>query len=101
MRGFAFIGTVAAINVLAANAFAAEKIRLAQTSTVTNCMMSCNAQAASCRTNCLLPPPAASGAGATNIPTATNATANTTCTLSCGTTQLACQSNCGLQSPSP
>ena len=31
------------------------KIRLAQTSTVTNCMMTCNSQAATCQTACLVP----------------------------------------------
>ncbi len=33
------------------------KIRLAQTSTVTNCMMTCNSQAAACQTNCIVPGP--------------------------------------------
>src|SRR5262249_19489260 len=34
---------------------AATRIRLAQTSNVTNCMMSCNAQVAQCQTTCLVP----------------------------------------------
>ena len=81
------------------------KIRLAQSSTVTNCMMGCNAQAANCQTACLLP-----SAQLTQLPTGpvtsnnvtpqTNATANTICLSSCTTTQLTCQTTCALSSPS-
>ena len=36
-------------------ALAAARIRVAQTSNVTNCMMGCNSQAASCQITCLIP----------------------------------------------
>jgi hypothetical protein len=49
MQSFAIVVAAAAINIAAANgALADGKIRLAQSSTVTNCMMTCNAQAANC-----------------------------------------------------
>lgn len=68
----------------------------AQTSTVTNCMMLCNAQAASCQTSCLVAgtPPLGSAT------TTSNATANTSCLSNCSTTPIACQTSCGHQSPS-
>jgi hypothetical protein len=47
MRAFAFI--------LAAPVIVACSAALAQTSTTTNCMMSCNSQAASCQTRCFIP----------------------------------------------
>jgi hypothetical protein len=40
---------------LAGGALAAGKIRLAQTSTVTNCMMSCNTTFANCESTCFFP----------------------------------------------
>jgi len=67
------------------------------TSTVTNCMMSCNSQAASCQTTCLIP-----GTPPTGAATATgNANQNTACQLSCSTQQVNCQTICGRTSPSP
>ena len=97
MRGLAILLAVAAINAVAPSVFAAEaKIRLAQTSTATNCMMTCNAQAASCRTGCIVPGTLPSAAATTT----SNATASTNCLLTCTTTQLACQTNCARQSPS-
>ncbi len=97
MRRFAILLAVMAINAVAPSVFAAEaEIRLAQTSTATNCMMTCNAQAASCQTACVVPgnPPSAAAT------TTSNATASTNCLLSCSTTQLVCQTNCARQSPS-
>jgi hypothetical protein len=45
MRSIAFIWAVAVISAaLVQGAGAQEKIRLAQSSTVTNCMMNCNSQ---------------------------------------------------------
>jgi hypothetical protein len=76
---------------------AAAKIRLAQTSTVTNCMMACNSQAASCQTNCVVP-----GSPPTGAAVATgNANVSTNCQLSCATLQVNCQTICGRTSPSP
>jgi hypothetical protein len=96
MRGFAILLTVALIGAAAPAALAEVKIRLAQTSTATTCMMTCNAQAASCQTACVVPgaPPSAAAT------TTSNATASTMCLLNCSTTQLTCQTNCARQSPS-
>ena len=71
------------------------------TFTTTNCMMSCNSQAANCRTTCVLPvppapPPSLSSSPAPNL----NATPSTACLVNCNSTQLACQSGCALNSPS-
>ena len=77
------------------------------TSTVTNCMMSCNAQAANCYTGCFIPPPPATAAassgrgGASPFGSVTlNATTNSACSSGCSSTQLACHTNCALLSPS-
>ena len=103
-RIFAFILGVAAVCAAAQGALAGEKIRLAQTSNVTNCMMICNSAAANCRTTCVLPgnlPTTVAGAAniATNAGT-TNAGPSVACLLNCNTTQLACHTTCGQQSPS-
>jgi hypothetical protein len=65
------------------------------TSTVTNCMMSCNSQAASCQTGCVMPatPTTAGSAGATQTGTL-NATNSTSCAIGCSSTQLTCQTAC-------
>ena len=95
MRSIAVRLTVAAIGIaLAQGAYA-------QTSTTTNCMMTCNAQAASCRTSCVVPqvpvaPPSPSSSPASNL----NAVAGGTCLSACSSNQLTCQSGCALQSPS-
>ena len=62
------------------------------TSTVTNCMMSCNSQAANCQTGCFIPAPTAAGGGTLN------ATANTACVMGCSSSRLACQTGCSLLS---
>jgi len=77
-------------------AAASRKIHIAQTSTVTNCMMACNSQAASCQTTCLVP-----GTPPTNAATATgNANQSTSCQLNCTTQQVNCQTTCASTSPS-
>ena len=100
MRSIAFIWAVAVISAaLAQGAGAQEKIRLAQSSTVTNCMMNCNSQVANCRTTCfVVTPPAASTGSTSSAPTPIpNAQATT---QNCSSVHLTCQSNCALQSPS-
>lgn len=72
------------------------KIRLAQTSTVTNCMMTCNSQAATCQTTCLVPGTAPTGAATTT----SNANLSTTCQANCSTQQISCQTTCAQNSPS-
>ena len=78
-------------------AHTATRIRLAQTSNVTNCMMSCNAQAAQCQTTCLVPGTPPTGAATTG----SNANQNTSCQLNCATQRISCQTNCARTSPSP
>ena len=70
-------------------------IRLAQTSTVTNCMMTCNSQAATCQTTCLVPT-----TGSTTTAATGNATLNTACQATCTTQQISCQTTCARTSPS-
>ena len=65
------------------------------TSTVTNCMMSCNSRAANCQIGCVIPPaPTTASAGTGTL----NATSNTACVMGCTTSQIACQTNCSLLS---
>jgi hypothetical protein len=64
------------------------------TSTVTNCMMSCNSQSANCQTRCVLPTPPQVPANSTFTAPQLNATANGACLSGCTSTQLACQTNC-------
>lgn len=63
---------------------AAGKIRVAQTSIVTNCMMSCNSQAASCQTTCLIPGTTPTGAATLG----SNANQSTACQLNCTIQQI-------------
>jgi glutaminase len=76
---------------------AATRIRLAQSSTVTNCMMACNAQAATCQTTCLVPGIPANGTATAG----SNAVQSTSCQLNCTTQRLSCQTTCARNSPSP
>lgn len=106
MRSFVILLAAAAINAAATPNGVAEnltegRIRLAQSSTVTNCMMTCNAQAATCQTTCVVPAPQSPSIGpTTSVTPAPNPTAGTTCLLGCSSTQVACQTNCARQSPS-
>ena len=89
------IGVVVAGDMTAA--WAAPKLRLAQTSNTTTCLMTCNSQVASCRTGCIVP-----GTPPTTAATTTgNATNNTTCIIGCSTQLVACQTLCARNSPSP
>jgi hypothetical protein len=76
---------------------AAERIRVAQSSIVTNCMMACNAQPATCQSTCLIPGTPPTGAATTGG----NANQSTACQLNCTTQQISCQTLCGRTSPSP
>jgi hypothetical protein len=86
---------------LAGGALAAGKIRLAQTSTVTNCMMNCNSQKALCQSTCATSPQAALtlfnqlGVSPANVITSQS------CISSCTNVQLSCQIQCAKASPSP
>lgn len=85
-----------AAQAMTVGAHAAGRMRLAQTSNVTNCMMLCNSQAAACQTTCLVP-----GTAPTNAATTTgNANVSTSCQLNCSTQQISCQTTCAQTSPS-
>ena len=92
-----FVATGLAIALWHSTVLAAGKVRIAQTSTVTNCMMACNSRAATCQTTCLIPGTAPIGAATT----ASNANQSTACQLNCTTQQISCQSIYGRTSPSP
>src|SRR5580704_11842317 len=98
MRCLAVLFAVVAVAGFANEASAGEKIRLAQSSTTTNCMMTCNAQAATCQAACFVPPASAGGSTSSAIAQAQspgpNATSSTSCVMNCSTTQLACQTVC-------
>ena len=98
MRCLAVLFAVAAVAGFASDASAGEKIRLAQTFTTTNCMMTCNAQAATCQAACFVPPAPAVGSTTSTIAQAqapgSNPTASTSCVMNCTTTQLTCQTSC-------
>ena len=104
MQCLAVLLGVVMVAGFAADASAGEKIRLAQTSTTTNCMMTCNAQAATCQAACFVPGAPSVGSTATTITQAqspgSNPTASTSCVMNCTTTQLTCQTTCARISPS-
>lgn len=110
MRAVAVLVGIMAVG-LAGAAGAADRIRLAQTSVTTNCMMTCNAQAATCQSTCFVPPTPPVG---TTTPPLLQAqqpgptvTASTTCVIGCTNAQLQCQTQCarsasqGLQLTAP
>jgi hypothetical protein len=67
------------------------------TSTVTNCMMSCNSQAANCHTGCFIPAaPTSVSAGRGTLTSTLNATSNTACIMGCTSSRLACHTSCSL-----
>lgn len=99
MRSLAIVVAVLAVGAGASSAFAGsihKTLRLAQSSTTTNCMMACNSAAASCQSACVVPGTAPTGAATTT----SNANASASCLMSCSTQQLACQTNCARISPS-
>jgi hypothetical protein len=94
---FAVVPALLALDGLSGQALADQKIRLAQTSAVTNCMMTCNSQAATCQAACVVPGTPPTGAATTT----SNANSSTSCQLNCSTQQLSCQTICARTSPSP
>jgi hypothetical protein len=93
----AVLSAAVAVAGFASEASAGEKNRLVQTFTVTNCMMACNSQAATCQTACVVP-----GTAPTNAATTTsNATSSASCQINCSTQQISCQTTCARPSPSP
>jgi len=84
------------IVILAGGALAAGKIRLAQTSNVTNCMMNCNSANAFCQSSCVNPALALRSFNQQGI-----SPGNQSCISLCTTQQLSCQTTCARASPSP
>ena len=66
MRCLAVLFAVAAVAGFASAASAGKKIHLAQSSATTNCMMTCNSQAAACQTTCVVPGTAPTNAATTD-----------------------------------
>jgi hypothetical protein len=87
------------IVVLAGGALAAGKIRLAQTSTVTNCMMSRNSTFARCESTCFSP---SQEANTLNQGTSNRGAiaGSGSCVSLCTNQQLTCQTTCARASPS-
>jgi hypothetical protein len=96
MRALNVLFAVLAFGGFATGACAAGKMRVAQTSTVTNCMMSCNSGYATCQSACIVPGTPPSSAATTT----SNATASSSCLLGCTNQEQSCQSNCARLSPS-
>ena len=100
MRGLTIL-FFAALSIIgfAASASAHGRIRLAQNSATTTCMMTCNSQYANCQSSCL-----ATGSQQQSSPSGlrTNAdpNANQVCLASCTNQQLQCQIVCARSSPS-
>jgi len=83
------------------NASADQKIRLAQTSAVTTCMMTCNSAFANCNSSCVATGTLPQGTLTTNLNAgAGNLFATGSCTSSCTNQQLSCQINCARTAPS-
>ena len=85
---------------LASTAKGSTFLHLAQTSTTTSCMMTCNSQAASCQSSCVVPGSPGGASSGTSTSTIGNATASGSCLSDCSSEQLACQTNCARVSPS-
>jgi hypothetical protein len=85
---------------LAGDALAAGKIRLAQTSNVTNCMMNCNSGYALCQSNCINPNQALQALNQGTFSRGAVA-GNGSCISTCTNQQLVCQIACARSSPSP
>jgi hypothetical protein len=92
-----FLSAGLALALCQSAAQASGRIRLAQSSAVTNCMMACNSQAANCLTTCLIPGTPPTGAATTGG----NANQSTACQLNCTTQRMSCQTTCARTSPSP
>jgi len=91
----------AMLGVMAVAAFAGKAG--AQTSATTNCMMTCNSQAATCQSACFLPPTPSLGSTTPSLLAAQapgpNVGQSTSCIMNCTTTQLTCQTSCARNSP--
>ena len=97
MRGLTVLLVLLAIDVYVTDALATEKIRLAQTSGVTTCIMTCNSTYANCQSSCLSTGTQPNGTAVTRL---TDPNANATCISQCTNQQLQCQGTCALASPS-
>jgi hypothetical protein len=82
---------------LGGGALAAKKMRLAQTSSTTTCMMTCNSAFALCQSQCV-----SGRAAALQVlqGVISPGTAAGSCVVVCTNQQLSCQTTCALASPS-
>ena len=85
---------------LAGGALAAGKIRLAQTSTVTTCMMNCNSGYALCQSTCTNPQAALTLFNQMALAPVMFLSSGS-CISTCTNLQLRCQITCARASPSP
>jgi hypothetical protein len=92
VRGWTTLLAALAIIGFAVSASAQGKIKVAQSSVTTTCMMTCNAQYANCQSSCL-------ATGTPSLPGA-NVSASQSCLSSCTNQQLQCQITCARVSPS-
>ena len=100
MRGWTTLLAVLAIAGFAASASAQGKIKLAQSSVTTTCMMTCNSQYALCQSSCLASATQTQSSAPGTIVGA-NVNANQSCLFSCTNQQLQCQITiCARGSPS-
>jgi len=99
-RGSICVLLATSIVGLAGGALAAGKIRLAQTSNVTNCLMNCNSAYAFCQSSCSNPQSAIILFSQQGL-SAGNVVASGTCISLCTNLQQACSLRCALASPSP
>jgi hypothetical protein len=100
MRGWTTtLLVVLAIAGFAVGASAQGKVKLAQTSVTTTCMMTCNGQYANCQSSCLATG-TQSQSSASGAIVGANVNANQSCLSSCTNQQLQCQITCARASPS-
>jgi hypothetical protein len=78
MRGWTILLAALAITEFAASSSAQGKIRLAQTSVTTTCMMTCNSQYANCQSSCL-----ATGSQQQSNPSGSNSNPNVSASQTC------------------
>jgi hypothetical protein len=96
MRGLISLLAIVGICGFPAGASAEAKLRLAQSSITTTCMLSCNSTYVTCQSACIVPGTPPTGAATTT----SNASASSSCLLGCTTQQQACQTTCARISPS-
>jgi hypothetical protein len=96
MRGFTILLALLAVDGVVAGASADGKIRLAQNSVTTTCVMGCNGTYANCQSSCLTSGGLPNGTAVTHL---TDPNANATCISQCTNQQLQCSQSCAQATP--